>query len=409
MLNRIKARYFDGLPKEVTALTGVSFSVALGFGIVAPVIPVFAKTFGVSALEASAVVSVFAFMRFASATPSGWLVNLYGERAVLWVGLSIVAISSALAGLAQDFNHLIVLRGLGGTGSSMFTVSAMSLLLRIVGPDHRARAASTYQSGFLFGSLAGPAIGGIIVGLSIRAPFFFYALTLTMAACVAYFALPKGIGRPDKVDTSTPQEPALPLRAAFKLREYWTALTYNLGTGITTFGMRNALLPLFVIEVLDKPASWSSIGFLFTSITQAAFLLPAGRFADLRGRKPSMSIGALVLTVATATLWLVESETSYLLHMALIGVGMAFLNSGASAVIGDIVSSRKGGPVVAFYQMTSDFGMIIGPLLAGYLLDRTNSYHDPFGLSLIIALVVAFFVLTMPETRYRKYAHSAHS
>lgn len=405
MLNRIKARYFDGLPKEVSALTGVSFSVALGFGIVAPVIPVFAKTFDVSALQASAVVSVFAFMRFASATPSGWLVNRYGERAVLWVGLSIVAISSALAGLAQDFNHLIVLRGLGGTGSSMFTVSAMSLLLRIVDSDHRARAASTYQSGFLFGSLAGPALGGVIVGFSIRAPFFFYALTLTMAACVAYFALPKGIGRPDDVSDKPAQEFAMPLRAAFKLREYWTALTYNVGTGITTFGMRNALLPLFVIEVLHKPASWSSIGFLFTSITQAACLLPAGRFADTRGRKPSMSIGALVLTVAMSTLWLVENVMSYLIHMALVGIGMAFLNSGASAVIGDIVSGRKGGPVVAFYQMTSDFGMIIGPLIAGYLLDLTNSYHDPFGLSLIIAIVVTFFVLTMPETRHRKYVH----
>ena len=94
--------------------------------------------------------------------------------------------------------------------------------------------------------------------------------------------------------------------------------------------------------------------------------------------------------------------------MALVGVGMAFLNSGASAVIGDIVSGRKGGPVVAFYQMTSDFGMIIGPLLAGFLLDRTASYHEPFGLSLAIALIVTFFVLTMPETRHRKYAHHSN-
>jgi MFS family permease len=405
MLNRIKERYFEGLPKEVAALTGVSFSVALGFGIVAPVIPVFAKTFGVSAFQASAVVSVFAFMRFASATPSGWLVNRYGERTVLWIGLGIVAISSALAGMAQDFAHLIVLRGLGGTGSSMFTVSAMSLLLRIVDSDHRARASSTYQSGFLFGSLAGPAVGGLIVGWNIRAPFFFYALTLTMASCVAYFALPKGIGHPDKEVTAANTEPAMTLRAAFKLREYWTALTYNVGTGVTTFGMRNALLPLFVIEVLNKPASWSSIGFLFTSVTQAAFLLPAGRFADLRGRKRSMSVGAIVLTIAMATLWVQEDQTMYLIHMALVGVGMAFLNSGASAVIGDIVSGRKGGPVVAFYQMTSDFGMIVGPLLAGYLLDHTGSYHDPFGLSLVIALIVSFFVLTMPETRHRRYAH----
>jgi len=96
-MSRITDKYFKDLPREVAVLTTVAFCVALGFGIVAPVIPVFAKSFGVSALEASAVVSVFALMRLISATPAGWLVNRVGERTVLWVGLSIVAISSAVA------------------------------------------------------------------------------------------------------------------------------------------------------------------------------------------------------------------------------------------------------------------------------------------------------------------------
>ncbi|MSW39157.1 MAG: MFS transporter, partial [Actinobacteria bacterium] len=288
LMRRMRERYFRDLPSEVAALTGVSFCVALGFGIVAPIIPVFATTFDVSALAASSVISVFAFMRFASAAPAGWLVNKFGERAVLWTGLSIVAASSALAGLSQSYGQLLVLRGLGGTGSSMFTVSAMSLLLRIVDVEHRGRAASTYQSGFLLGGLAGPAVGGLVVAFNLRAPFFVYALTLTGAALVAYFKLPKGLGHPEhderiKMDIGE----SMSLRSALRLREYWTALMYNFTVGITSFGLRSALIPLYVVEVLRRGPSLSSLGFLASSVAQAAFMLSAGRTTDVRGRKRS--------------------------------------------------------------------------------------------------------------------------
>jgi MFS family permease len=407
-MRKLLERYFKDLPGEVAVLTAVAFCVALGFGIVAPIIPVFAQTFEVSAFAASSVISVFALMRFVSAAPSGWLVNKFGERSVLWIGLSIVAVSSALAGFSQSFEQLIFLRGLGGTGSAMFTVSSMSLLLRTVDSTHRGRAASTYQGGFLFGGLAGPAVGGLVVGLSIRAPFFVYAATLTLAALTAYFALPKGLGHPTK-DTSSiteVQEPAMSLRAALKLRAYWTALVVNLSNGMTSFGLRTALIPLFVVSVLQKGPATSSYGFLATSVVQAAFLLPAGRMTDTKGRKPSMIIGTLFLVVAM--LCLVASETLLGFYGAMIamGVSAAFLGGAPSAVVGDVVDGRKGGPVVATFQMMSDLGIILGPLLFGFLADSTGGFAWPFIASLIVASATTILVLFMPETRKPKTAEN---
>jgi MFS transporter, DHA1 family, multidrug resistance protein len=144
----------------VGVLTAVAFAVAVGFGVVAPAIPVYAREFGVGRTAAGAVISAFAFMRLVSALGSGRLVNRIGERLVLAVGIGIVAVSSALAGLAQTYTQLIVLRGLGGIGSAMFTISAISLLLRVVDADQRGRANGLWQSGFLAGAIAGPAIGG---------------------------------------------------------------------------------------------------------------------------------------------------------------------------------------------------------------------------------------------------------
>ncbi|MGI9137305.1 MAG: MFS transporter, partial [Candidatus Nanopelagicales bacterium] len=139
--------FLKGLPVEVAVVTAVAFFVALGFGILAPAIPVFARTFGVSALAASSVISVFALVRFISSPAAGAMVNRFSERSVLATGLIIVSVSSLAAGFSQNFTQLLILRGIGGLGSTMFTVSALSLLLRTVDAEQRGRATSAYQSG----------------------------------------------------------------------------------------------------------------------------------------------------------------------------------------------------------------------------------------------------------------------
>ncbi len=185
----VRSNPFGGLPREVAVLTAVAFAVAVGFGVVAPAIPVYAREFGVGRTAAGAVISAFAFMRLVSALSSGRLVNRIGERLVLALGIGIVAVSSALAGLAQSYTQLLLLRGVGGIGSAMFTVSAMSLLLRVVDADQRGRATGMWQSGFLIGAIAGPAIGGPLTDISLRAPFFVYAVTLAVAGGIGLLFL----------------------------------------------------------------------------------------------------------------------------------------------------------------------------------------------------------------------------
>ncbi|MGE3539500.1 MAG: MFS transporter [Candidatus Tectimicrobiota bacterium] len=393
--------YFRDLPRDVAVLTLVAFCVALGFGILAPVIPVFARSFGVSALAASAVVSVFALMRLLSATPGGWLLNRVGERTVLWIGLGIVALSSALAGFSTSYGQLLLLRGLGGTGSAMFSVSSMSLLLRTVDPAQRGRASSTYQSGFLLGGLAGPTLGGLVVGVSIRAPFFVYAITLTLASLTAYFALPRSTGGPLPERTAGTGSPTAPLtlRRALALRAYWTTLVTNLASRVTLFGLRSSLLPLFVLEALQKSATTSSMGFLLSSLSQACLLLPAGRLTDLRGRKPALVLGTGALASAMLCLVLWPTLAGFYTAMLVLGISAAFLGAAPAAVVGDLVGRQRGGPVVAVFQMTSDLGMVAGPLLVGWLKDATGSFSVPFLMCLAVALGAVVMAGSMPETQ----------
>ena len=389
---------FAGLPREVAVLTAVAFAVAVGFGVVAPAIPVYAREFGVGRTAAGAVISAFAFMRLVSALGSGRLVNRIGERLVLALGIGIVAVSSALAGLAQTYTQLLVLRGVGGVGSAMFTVSAISLLLRVVDSDQRGRATGLWQSGFLIGAIAGPAIGGPLTDISLRAPFFVYAVTLAAAGGIGLIFLGRTHLLDVEVDDDRPAE-TVTLPQALRVSGYRAALVTNLGNGWALFGVRSSLIPLFVTEGMGASPTWTGVGFFVSAAAQGGLLLWAGGFADRVGRRPAMLIGS---TVATLSLFLIAVSGSlavYVVAMALFGAGSAFLSVAPSAVVGDVASGH-GGTVIAAFQMSSDLGAVAGPLVAGRLADN-YSFGAAFGVTasvLAAGLVTTFF---STETRHR--------
>lgn len=391
-------RYLGNLPREVGVLTAVAFAVALGFGIVAPAIALFAKDFGVSDFLAGTVIAIFAGMRFVASPFAGWLVNRSGERVILASGIGIVAVSSALAGLSGSFWQLFILRGAGGVGSAMFTVSAAALLLRVVEPQQRARATGAFQSGFLIGGITGPLFGGLLTSISLRLPFFVYAATLVAAGTIGLVFLSHSRlrAREEKVGTL---EPPTPLLTAVRSRAYIAAVANSFSTGWGLFGLRMSLLPLFVVEGLDLGPAWIGYGLLVSTLTQGVLLVPAGRVADLRGRRPALVGGALMVTLSFILLATLESSWAYMLSMAIFGVGSAFLGTSSSAVVGDVIGGR-GGTAISAYQMASDLGAVVGPLVGGALSDA-YSYSTAFALTAGVCAIGLGLAVTMPETLRR--------
>lgn len=387
------------MPREVMVLTAVAFAVAVGFGVVVPAIPVFAREFGVGRTAAGAVISAFAFMRLVSALGSGRLVNRIGERVVLATGIGIVAVSSALAGLAQAYWQFLLLRGIGGVGSAMFTVSAISLLLRVVDADQRGRATSLWQSGFLFGAIAGPAIGGPLTEISLRAPFFVYAATLAVAGGIGMLFLT----HTPLHDLETGGAPAAQttLRDALRVSGYRAALVSSLGNGWVLFGVRSSLIPLFVTDKdgIGATATWIGVGLFVSAATQGASLLVVGSFTDRVGRRPGMIAGGAIATAAVLALVVSDSLGVYVAAMAVLGVGSSFLGVAPSAAVGDVVSGR-GGTVVAAFQMAADLGAVVGPLVAGLLAD-TYSYAAAFSATAGVVALGFLAALFSTETRHQ--------
>ncbi|MEP7035373.1 MAG: MFS transporter [Dermatophilaceae bacterium] len=393
---------FGSLPPEVAVLAAVAFSVALGFGIVAPAIPLFAKNFGVTNFAAGAVISVFALVRFVSAPVAGRLVNRLGERVVLAAGIGIVGVSSLLAGLARSYPELLVLRGIGGFGSAMFTVSSFALLLRVVAPDQRGRAAGTYQTGFLLGAIAGPAFGGPLTAWSLRAPFFVYAITLLVAGGVATVFLARTALQEHEVEAGTADREPTKLGTALRSSAYRAAVANNFAVGWAVFGVRSSLVPLFVLEGLRLGSSWTGAGLALSAVVQAIVLIPAGRMVDQQGRRPFLRAGAAFGLAAGVAMALAGSAPLFLLGMALYGTGSALLGVSSAAIVGDVIGGRGGTPVAAF-QMASDAGAFLGPLVAGVLADAA-SFEVAFLATAMVSGLAFATTLAMPETQNRQRA-----
>jgi MFS family permease len=383
------------IPGEIWVLVAAAFVIAIGFGLISPVLPSLAQSFGVGAFASSVVVSVFAFFRLVFAPAAGSLIARLGERPVYLAGLVIVAVSTGATAFAQDYWQLVLFRGLGGIGSTMFTVSAVALLVRLAPASIRARVSSAYATAFLLGGVGGPVIGGLLGGLGLRVPFLVYAVALLIAAGIVAVFLRHASLSP------APGRPVLP---SMSVREAWGDSAYRASVGSAfangwaNFGMRNAILPLFAIAVVGKQPWVAGMALAVFAAGNAAGLALAGRRADRIGRKPFILSGLIISGVATAATGLAQDLTMLVIVSVVAGIGAGALNPAQQASLADVVGrERNGGPALAAFQMSQDLGSIVGPLIAGLLVDQ-GSYPLAFGVTGTITLLAAVPWLRARET-----------
>ncbi|SFR22122.1 Predicted arabinose efflux permease, MFS family [Lentzea waywayandensis] len=385
----------ERLPVEVWVLVAASFIIAVGFGIVAPVLPVYASSFGVGHTAVAALISTFAFVRLAFAPVSGKLVNRFGEPRVYIVGILIVAFGTAMSGFSTSYAEMLSWRALAGVGSTMFTVAALGLLIRITPAPMRGRASGMWAAGFLIGNIAGPIIGAGLVPFGLWVPFVSYGLLLCVAAFVVWIFLRRStLVALDKTNTEVP----MTVREAARHPAYRAALASGFANGWAVFGVRISLVPVFVIEALEHSAAVAGISMSVFAAGNAAMLFVSGRIADTRGRKPVAIAGLLVSGLATVGMGFTGDLWTFMAASLIAGMGAGLLNPPQNAVVADVIGARgKGGPVLAGFQMVTDLGAIIGPMCAGLLADSFG-FGASFAITGASLLLAVGFWFVSPET-----------
>jgi MFS family permease len=220
---------------------------------------------------------------------------------------------------------------------------------------------------------------------------------LAVPTGIAAFTLGSGTGSERAGHGERAGRPLAELASALRSRAYRAAASANLAEGFAVMGVRSALVPLFVHDVLHRSATWTGIGFGVTAAVNAATLLPGGRAADVLGRRPVIVAGCTLAATGLVMLALLPDLGGFLAALVVLGLGSGLLDVAPAAMIGDLLGGQ-GGTVVAAYQMSGDIGTVAGPIAVGFLVDSV-SYAAAFGLGAGVLASAAIMGLFAPETR----------
>lgn len=375
----------ERIPAAIWTLLAATFIMAIGFGLIVPVLPQYANSFGVDAMLVGVVVSAFAVMRLAWAPVAGPMVDRFGERIMYSSGMLIVAASSFATAAAETYLQLLLFRGLGGIGSVMFTLAASSMTVKYTPASLRGRVSSLWAGLFLIGGITGPFFGGLLAEFGMKIPFVAYGIALILAGLIVAVAL----RRPhEHGGDAAKQLPPMSLADAWPLREYRASLLFGFANGWAVMGMRIAVVPLFVAALMPDAPSVAGMVVAAGAAGNVLALQWAGRASDRVGRRPlilvglSISLVGMLLYAFTGELWFVFVAT------VVTGFGSGLSAPSEQAALADIIGrEHSGGRVLATFQMAQDAGQIVGPIVAGLVIG---------GFGFTWAFVLAACILAMP-------------
>ena len=390
------------LPREAWVLIAANAVAALGYGVVSPVLPAFARTFGVSMGAVTFSITIFSVMRLFSAPPTGLLVQRIGEQWVYLAGLLIVSVSTGVCAFVQNYWQLLALRAIGGIGSTLFFISALGLMIRISPPDARGRVAGLFATSFLVGAAAGPLVGSLTAGLGLRAPFLMYGVLVLLTTVVVFFTLRQStLGSP-----AEHAAPAVTVRVALRHRAYRASLLSNFATGWAIFGLRMAVVPLFISDVLGRGPRMTGVTLGIFALGNLVVALPSGHLSDRIGRRALLIGGLFGASAATVLLGASSSVPVFLVAAFVSGAASGISASPQQAAIADILgSSARTGTAVSTFQMMVDLGAIAGAMTVTEIAEHL-SFEWGFVISAIVLLAAGVVWIFAPETRVVGHAES---
>jgi DHA1 family tetracycline resistance protein-like MFS transporter len=162
----------------------------VGFGIIIPLLPFYAETFGASPIAIGLLFAVFSLAQLVAAPILGDLSDRYGRRPILLLSLAGTALSFAMLALASSLPMLFVARIVDGlSGGNIAT--ARAYVADVTAPEDRSRAYGLIGAAFGLGFIIGPALSAVLSRISYVAPIWAAAGITVIAMALAWAWLPE--------------------------------------------------------------------------------------------------------------------------------------------------------------------------------------------------------------------------
>ncbi len=362
--------------KSLLIIFLVVFIDLLGFGMVIPILPYYAKSFGASATTLGWLMMCYSGMQFLFSPFWGSLSDRVGRRPIILISVFGIACSMLFLGFAQSLTWLFIGRIFAGFfGANISTASAY--IADVTTAENRAKGMGMIGAAFGLGFLFGPALGGLLSEWS-------YGLVAYVAAGLAFFNFIFAIFALKEPPIS--QEERQKHRHRID-RKSWLMTLSNPKTGLaillfflvttafaqleTTFAF--LLLQRFGLDARHAGEILALMALVMVFIQGGAI----GKLVKFLGEMRLVVIGtalmAISLSIASISFTLFAFVTALLFQ----ALGFAITNPSLSSLVSRSADADKQGSTLGLYQSAGSLARVIGPLMAGVLFDRMGS-QAPF-------------------------------
>lgn len=382
-----------------------------GHGLIVPILPLYAGSFGVDATMIGLLLAAQSVPRILVNVPAGRLADRHGAHRLLAVAAAIAMVSAAASAAATTFWWLLVSRVLQGIGGAISHTAGLTYTATVSPPASRGRHVATYQGSFLVGIGLGPVIGGSLAQVGgYRAPFVAFSVVAAATALWVMRALPDPRTSAEVVpETPGPGQAAGSKAAAGALTGAeagaglgWRSPYRNVVVWACVFGFVAAYTRTstrdfgVVLVATEVGAREGIIGAVMALIVlgNVAVLYVAGRMTDRYGARTMIAL-SWTATAAGMGLFAAAGDFTGLFLAALVyGVAAGIGNPVPAMYIAESVPRQHVGAAMGTYRTLNDFGMVVGPLAMGGLVQASGVRVGLWtNVGLVVVSVVVFLVL----------------
>jgi DHA1 family tetracycline resistance protein-like MFS transporter len=355
----------------------------IGFGIIIPLLPFYAETFGASPLVIGLLFAVFSLCQLVAAPVLGDWSDRYGRRPILIASLLGTVASFVMLAVAHSITMLFLARIVDGlSGGNIST--ARAYVADVTEPKDRARAYGLIGMAFGLGFILGPALSGVLAKVSYAAPIWVAALLTLVAAAMAWLWLPEtvhrsqaGTGLPFRNLRALLGRPGLGRMLAVDF-VYWFA-----------FAMFQTTFALFTARRFQFDASQT--GYLFAGFGVLGAIVQGGLIRPVvhrMGDKPTFLAGLGFSVVGLVAASLAHSVALFAAALVPLALGIGFGHPTVASLISRTARSDEQGRVQGAAGAMESLGRTVGPVWGTASLQR-------FGEATPFVSAAAFLLVTL--------------
>jgi DHA1 family multidrug resistance protein-like MFS transporter len=378
------------------------------WGLVVPVLPVYAHQFGATAAQLGVLVSSFSVARILVNIPAGLLADRVNRRTVVLVAVASVGVVLAATSLAQNLPMLIVMRLLLGMAGGFAITVGQSLLADLSDGASRGQAMATLQAFQLAGGSLGPALGGVTAGVfGPRASYVLAGAVALLMAGWTTLRLPaaqvvhREAHRKPEVDGGV--RGLFGVFGLFKDRSYVASCLIGFTVFFMRFGGQQTLLALIAYTWIHLSTTTFGVTLGVLAMVNMGTVGIVGRLSD-RSRKTPIISSLLATGVGYVLFSFAHWPLVFFLAYAVVGLANGLSGSVPAAYCADVVPARLRGSGIGVYRTFGDFGGLVGPIVLGLVIDH-GGLSTASLLTAGVAILSALAFAVLAEETVGKRAH----